>query len=126
LTPICIKIENMCLVLLLNSDTWCADNRTAIASFSVESLLPCHSSLIYTYSGSLTTPICAQDVNWNIFAEPIYISSDEVSDVYLRKHAYALHLLFNSVVLIYMYSLFYLLYKTQLIFTYYNKGYTVN
>ena len=32
----------------------------------------------YSYSGSLTTPPCTENVNWVIFKEPIIISLDEV------------------------------------------------
>lgn len=53
-------------------------NTTSIASFPLEGLLPCQQSKVYTYSGSRTNPLCAQDVNWNVFDQPIYVTSDQL------------------------------------------------
>jgi carbonic anhydrase len=65
------------------------NNVTSIAPFALNGLLPslsqCQQSTIYSYSGSLTTPTCAQVVNWNIFAQPIYIPST-VLDKFRQVH----------------------------------------
>jgi carbonic anhydrase len=33
----------------------------------------------FRYQGSLTTPPCSQTVTWNVFAEPVEVSSDQVA-----------------------------------------------
>ena len=43
----------------------------------LKSLLP-KSKEYYTYSGSLTTPPCSENVNWIVFKEPIILSVEEV------------------------------------------------
>ncbi|MGB5462094.1 MAG: carbonic anhydrase family protein, partial [Aureibaculum sp.] len=35
----------------------------------------------YTYSGSLTTPPCTENVRWYIFKEPITVSVDQVKQL---------------------------------------------
>lgn len=54
-------------------------NKTVIQPFALQSLLPCTSSTVYTYSGSLTTPPCAQVVNWNVFSQPIYVNLEQLT-----------------------------------------------
>lgn len=64
------------------------NNKTDIPSFPVESLFPCRSSEMYTYSGSLTAPPCVQVVNWNVFARPIYMSRSNISQLELFRHVH--------------------------------------
>jgi len=49
-------------------------NSTNIVAFALGGLLP-KSPNYYRYSGSLTTPPCAQSVVWTVFKEPIKITS---------------------------------------------------
>jgi len=86
--PLCVWACVCVELVIINRGRWthftsvvCADNKTSIPSFPMDSLLPCDSTAIYTYSGSLTTPPCAQDVNWNVMAQPVYIHAAVVRDV---------------------------------------------
>lgn len=54
-------------------------NQTVMSPFPLQNLLPCVNSAVYTYSGSLTTPGCAEVVNWNVFGQPIYISNTQLT-----------------------------------------------
>jgi carbonic anhydrase len=42
-------------------------------------LLPTNRRQFFTYAGSLTTPPCAEGINFYIFAKPITISSDQLA-----------------------------------------------
>ncbi|OIP78279.1 MAG: carbonate dehydratase [Oscillatoriales cyanobacterium CG2_30_44_21] len=44
---------------------------------NVADLLPSKRSY-FSYSGSLTTPPCSEGVSWNIFAEPVTISNEQI------------------------------------------------
>ncbi len=52
-------------------------------SFDLTTLFPKNMDF-YSYSGSLTTPPCTENVNWVIFKNPIIISLDEV--IKLKKN----------------------------------------
>jgi carbonic anhydrase len=44
---------------------------------NVENLLPNNRSY-YSYSGSLTTPPCSEDVSWNVMKTPIAASAEQI------------------------------------------------
>ncbi|MBD2176102.1 carbonic anhydrase family protein [Pseudanabaena sp. FACHB-1998] len=46
---------------------------------NVSELLPM-SRAYYSYDGSLTTPPCSEGVKWNVFAEPITISEEQIQE----------------------------------------------
>ena len=50
------------------------------ANFDLNLNLPQHKAY-YTYSGSLTTPPCTENVRWYIFKEPITVSVDQVKQL---------------------------------------------
>ena len=47
--------------------------------FSIHDLLGGELGPFYRYSGSLTTPPCAESVVWTVYKEPLSISQDQVS-----------------------------------------------
>lgn len=50
---------------------------STLGNFNVQSLIP--SGATYAYDGSLTTPPCAERVQWLLKAEPIYASHNQLS-----------------------------------------------
>jgi len=42
-------------------------------------LLPEENRTTYRYTGSLTTPPCSEDVNWNLFTTPITMTSEQIT-----------------------------------------------
>lgn len=50
------------------------------ASFDLNQNLP-ENKEYYTYSGSLTTPPCTEDVTWFVFANPITVSLEQVKQL---------------------------------------------
>jgi len=44
----------------------------------ISDLLPPHFTY-YSYSGSLTTPPCNEEVQWTVLAEPIYLSKNQIA-----------------------------------------------
>lgn len=52
-------------------------DKITVASFNLAALLPKnHSS--YRYAGSLTTPTCGQGVQWNVLANPITMTREQI------------------------------------------------
>ena len=56
-----------------------ADEEKSVSSvhLNVMDLLP-DDHAVYSYSGSLTTPPCSEDVAWNVMAAPIQASSEQI------------------------------------------------
>lgn len=54
------------------------EDQVLIDSFALSGVIPCDHS-IYRYNGSLTTPGCAEVVNWNVFRNPIYLTAEQVA-----------------------------------------------
>ncbi|WP_292010050.1 carbonic anhydrase family protein [Chryseobacterium sp.] len=48
--------------------------------FNPEKMFP-HNKAYYTYSGSLTTPPCSDNVTWILFKTPIEMTEDEIKDI---------------------------------------------
>ena len=48
------------------------------ATINAADLLP-KNSAYFSYSGSLTTPPCSENVSWNILKEPVTLSPDQIS-----------------------------------------------
>ncbi len=59
------------------------DETTLNNLVSLQDLLPAQTTSFYRYSGSLTTPKCNQIVTWTVFDNPLVISEQQVSYVYL-------------------------------------------
>ncbi len=53
------------------------DELSIEASVSAEDLMPANKQ-VYRYEGSLTTPPCSEGVNWNVIAEPISMSREQL------------------------------------------------
>ena len=53
-------------------------NKVENVTINVKDILPNNHSY-YSYSGSLTTPPCSEDVSWNILTEPIELSVDNIN-----------------------------------------------
>ncbi|NDG88332.1 MAG: hypothetical protein EBY15_10370 [Gammaproteobacteria bacterium] len=54
-------------------------NSTSGVRLNPNLLLPKNRRQFFTYAGSLTTPPCAEGVNFYIFTQPITISSDQLA-----------------------------------------------
>jgi len=54
-------------------------NSTSGVRLNPNLLLPTNRRQFFTYAGSLTTPPCAEGINFYIFAKPITISSDQLA-----------------------------------------------
>ena len=54
-------------------------NSTSGVRVNPRKLLPDNLSRFYTYAGSLTTPPCSEGVNFFVFAQPIHISSEQLT-----------------------------------------------
>lgn len=46
-------------------------------TIDADDLLP-NSTTYFSYEGSLTTPPCSEGVRWNVLAEPIYVSEEQI------------------------------------------------
>ena len=57
-----------------------ADEENAVAGtiVNVQDMFPADRS-IYTYSGSLTTPPCSENVSWNVLSTPVEVSSRQIA-----------------------------------------------
>ena len=55
-------------------------NKTEIKNFRTKYVLPFDTEAFYRYEGSLTTPDCSEAVVWTVLAEPVAISSHQVSN----------------------------------------------
>lgn len=53
-------------------------NNGSTVSINIHNILP--KSKIYNYSGSLTTPPCTEEVEWNIYVKHIGLSTDDVEE----------------------------------------------
>ncbi len=49
-------------------------------TFNLTTLLP-RNRAYFTYSGSLTTPPCTENVNWVIFKQPMRASVEELTEL---------------------------------------------
>ena len=47
-------------------------------SINIQEMLPANTS-VYTYSGSLTTPPCSENVKWNVMSDPIQVSAQQIA-----------------------------------------------
>lgn len=55
-----------------------AEHKNGLGEINVASLLPSDTSKYYHYVGSLTTPNCAEDVQWYVMKEPIKLSHKQI------------------------------------------------
>ncbi|MCI4625148.1 MAG: carbonic anhydrase family protein [Candidatus Magnetoovum sp. WYHC-5] len=47
-------------------------------NINAKQLIPTNTATYYNYSGSLTTPPCSENVNWNVLQTPIEVSQEQV------------------------------------------------
>ncbi|XP_071522340.1 uncharacterized protein [Panulirus ornatus] len=57
-----------------------AGTDTIISILPLENLLPATTNVFFRYQGSLTTPTCAEIVQWTVFPVPIPISSEQIKE----------------------------------------------
>lgn len=55
-----------------------ADLNGSLVSLNIANILP--NSTVYSYSGSLTTPPCSEDVAWNVYTTHIDLSAQDVTE----------------------------------------------
>ena len=63
--------------IIANLPKQAGDELSIEASVNAEDLMPANKQ-VYRYEGSLTTPPCSEGVNWNVLAEPIDMSREQL------------------------------------------------
>ena len=62
------------------SDDLTQTNASTMISLRLKNLMGKNLGKFYRYSGSLTTPLCTENVIWTVFEEPVVFSEDELKD----------------------------------------------
>ncbi|XP_066491996.1 carbonic anhydrase 4 [Tiliqua scincoides] len=64
------------------------DNATWMAPLPLGSLIPKKDDLTkyYRYTGSLTTPLCNEDVEWTLFQKPIQLALDQIQEFWMKLY----------------------------------------
>jgi carbonic anhydrase len=78
LAVVAIIMEEGAANTIINEIILNSISKNDFASINAADLLP-KNKAYFSYTGSLTTPPCSENVKWNVLAEPIQVSKDQIA-----------------------------------------------
>lgn len=96
-----------CRVYFISVYFYSKGQSATVKDISVFDLLPQNRQKILRYNGSLTTPPCAEVVDWIIFPNTVYITSEDVRTRYIYGFLISQYLAQLMIFLINNFSCFY-------------------